>query len=539
MVQYCQQFKAFSSRRTLFFIRHQEAFMKFLDREATIAEPGFNRWLVPPAALAVHLAIGQIYAYSVFNAPLTKLIGITESAAGDWKLTTVGWIFSIALAMLGASAALFGTWMERVGPRKAMFVAACCFSLGFFVSALGVTTHNLFLLYLGNGVIGGIGLGLGYIGPVSTLMKWFPDKPGMATGLAIMGFGGGAMLASPLSVSLMNAFSDDVSVGVAPTFVVLGLFYLVLMMFGAFTIRVPTEGWKPEGYVAPKTKNKLVSTNHVNVSQAMKTPQFWLLFWVLCLNVTAGIGVLGQASVMIQELFSEASVGKQAAISAGAAAGFVSLLSLFNMGGRFLWSSVSDRIGRKNTYTIFFVLGSLLYFAVPSIGESGNKALFIIGFCVIISMYGGGFAAIPAYLKDLFGTYQVGAIHGRILLAWSTAAVIGPVLVNYIRQSQIDSGVPAAQAYSVTMYIMAGLLIVGLLCNLAVKSVHEKHHETDIKTAAHSGNPDDETAVSDAYLLQEKVASGGFSVWWRWALVGVPLVYGVVMVFVKALGLFR
>lgn len=539
MVQYCQQFKAFSSRRTLFFIRHQEAFMKFLDREATIAEPGFNRWLVPPAALAVHLAIGQIYAYSVFNAPLTKLIGITESAAGDWKLTTVGWIFSIALAMLGASAALFGTWMERVGPRKAMFVAACCFSLGFFVSALGVTTHNLFLLYLGNGVIGGIGLGLGYIGPVSTLMKWFPDKPGMATGLAIMGFGGGAMLASPLSVSLMNAFSDDVSVGVAPTFVVLGLFYLVLMMFGAFTIRVPTEGWKPEGYVAPKTKNKLVSTNHVNVSQAMKTPQFWLLFWVLCLNVTAGIGVLGQASVMIQELFSEASVGKQAAISAGAAAGFVSLLSLFNMGGRFLWSSVSDKLGRKNTYTIFFVLGSLLYFAVPSIGESGNKALFIIGFCVIISMYGGGFAAIPAYLKDLFGTYQVGAIHGRILLAWSTAAVIGPVLVNYIRQSQIDSGVPAAHAYSVTMYIMAGLLIVGLLCNLAVKSVHEKHHETDIKTAAHSGNPDDETAVSDAYLLQEKVAAGGFSVWWRWTLVGVPLVYGVVMVFVKALGLFR
>lgn len=539
MVQYCQQFKAFSSRRTLFFIRHQEAFMKFLDREATIAEPGFNRWLVPPAALAVHLAIGQIYAYSVFNAPLTKLIGITESAAGDWKLTTVGWIFSIALAMLGASAALFGTWMERVGPRKAMFVAACCFSLGFFVSALGVSTHNLFLLYLGNGVIGGIGLGLGYIGPVSTLMKWFPDKPGMATGLAIMGFGGGAMLASPLSVSLMNAFSDDVSVGVAPTFVVLGLFYLVLMMFGAFTIRVPAEGWKPEGYVAPKTKNKLVSNNHVSVSQAMKTPQFWLLFWVLCLNVTAGIGVLGQASVMIQELFSEVSVGKQAAIGAGAAAGFVSLLSLFNMGGRFLWSSVSDKLGRKNTYTIFFVLGSLLYFAVPSIGESGNKALFIIGFCVIISMYGGGFAAIPAYLKDLFGTYQVGAIHGRILLAWSTAAVIGPVLVNYIRQSQIDSGVPAAQAYSVTMYIMAGLLIVGLLCNLAVKSVHEKHHETDIKTAAHSGNPDDETAVSDAYLLQEKVAAGGFSVWWRWTLVGVPLVYGVVMVFVKALGLFR
>ncbi|QEY24915.1 L-lactate MFS transporter [Neisseria animalis] len=513
--------------------------MKFLDREATVAKPGFNRWLVPPAALAVHLSIGQIYAYSVFNAPLTKVIGITESAPDDWRLTTVGWIFSIALAVLGASAALFGTWMERVGPRKAMFVAACCFALGFVVSALGVSTHNLVLLYLGNGVIGGVGLGLGYIGPVSTLMKWFPDKPGMATGLAIMGFGGGAMLASPLSVALMNHFADASSVGVAETFWVLAVFYFALMMFGAFTIRVPAEGWKPEGYVAPKAGGKLVSSNHVNVNRAMKTPQFWLLFWVLCLNVTAGIGVLGQASVMIQELFSEASVGRQAAIGAGAAAGFVSLLSLFNMGGRFVWSSVSDKIGRKNTYTVFFVLGSLLYFAVPSIGGSGNKVWFVAGFCVIMSMYGGGFAAIPAYLKDLFGTYQVGAIHGRLLLAWSTAAVIGPVLVNYIRQSQIDSGVPAAQAYSVTMYIMAALLLLGLLCNLCVKAVHEKHHEKDVAAAAYSGNPDDETAVSDAYLISENVSRGGFGVWWRWALVGIPLVYGVVMVFVKALDLFR
>lgn len=370
--------------------------MKFLDREASIAKPGFNRWLVPPAALAVHLAIGQIYAYSVFNAPLTKLIGITESAAGDWKLTTVGWIFSIALAMLGASAALFGTWMERVGPRKAIFAAACCFSLGFFVSAFGVRTHNLFLLYLGNGVIGGVGLGLGYIGPVSTLMKWFPDKPGMATGLAIMGFGGGAMLASPLSVSLMNTFSNATSVGVAETFAVLGLLYLALMMFGAFTIRVPADAGNLKLYRAENAKQAGQQQSCQRVP-SHETPQFWLLFWVLCLNVTAGIGVLGQASVMIQELFSETSIGRQAAVGAGAAAGFVSLLSLFNMGGRFLWSSVSDKIGRKNTYTIFFVLGSLLYFAVPSIGEGGSKALFIIGFCVIISMYGGGFAAIPAY----------------------------------------------------------------------------------------------------------------------------------------------
>ncbi|MDO5059347.1 MAG: OFA family MFS transporter [Neisseria sp.] len=512
--------------------------MSFLDRKHTVAPPDYNRWLVPPAALAVHLSIGQIYAYSVFNAPLTKVIGITESAPDDWQLTTVGWVFSIALAVLGASAALFGTWMERVGPRKAMFVAACCFGAGFLLAALGVHTHNLWLLYLGNGVLGGVGLGLGYIGPVSTLMKWFPDKPGMATGLAIMGFGGGAMLASPLSVALMNYFASPVSVGVAETFVVLGLFYFVFMMFGVWTIKVPSENWKPAGFVAPKSKG-LVTQNHVSAATAMKTPQFWLLFAVLCLNVTAGIGVLGQASVMIQELFSETSVGAQSAVSAAAAAGFVGLLSLFNMGGRFFWSSISDKIGRKATYTVFFVLGALLYFAVPSIGASGNKMLFVIGFCVIMSMYGGGFAAIPAYLKDLFGTYQVGAIHGRLLLAWSLAAVAGPVLVNYIRQSQIADGVPAAQAYSVTMYIMAALLVIGLLCNFAVKAVHEKHHEKSIVQAAKSGNPDDETAVSDAYLLAGALSHGGRQVWWRWLLVGLPLGYGVLMVFVKVMDLFR
>lgn len=511
--------------------------MSFLDRENTIAPLNFNRWLIPPAALAVHLSIGQIYAYSVFNAPLTKVIGITSSTAEDWKLTTIGWIFSIALGVLGASAAMFGSWMERVGPRKAMFVATCCFGLSFLVAALGVQTHNLWLLYLGNGVLGGVGLGLGYIGPVSTLMKWFPDKPGMATGLAIMGFGGGAMLASPLSVALMNFFSSSTSVGIAETFIVLGIFYFVFMMFGVFTIRLPHPEWKPKNYVAPKT-NKLISKHNVAVSQAVKTPQFWLLFWVLCLNVTAGIGVLGQASVMIQELFSEVSVGKEAAIGTLAAAGFVGLLSLFNMGGRFFWSSISDKIGRKNLYSIFFLLGTILYFAIPSIGESGNKALFIIFFCGIISMYGGGFAAIPAYLRDLFGSYQVGAIHGRILLAWSTAAVAGPVLVNYIRQSQIESGVPAAQAYSVTMYIMAGLLVLGFICNLCVKSVHAKHHAMSIEQAAHSAEPKDETVISDTYLVAEEVRHGGCTVWLRWVIVIIPLAYGVIMVFAKVIELF-
>lgn len=512
--------------------------MSFLDKKHTVAAAGFNRWLVPPAALAVHLSIGQIYAYSVFNAPLTKLIGITQSAPDDWQLTSVGWIFSIALAVLGASAAMFGTWMERVGPRKAMFVAACCFGLGFLLSAWGVATHQLWLLYVGNGVLGGIGLGLGYIGPVSTLMKWFPDKPGMATGLAIMGFGGGAMLASPLSVALMDYFATPTSLGVAETFVALAAIYFLLMLFGVFTIRIPADGYLPKNYVAPKQQNKLVSAHHVAAATAIKTPQFWLLFWILCLNVTAGIGVLGQAAVMIQELFSEVSVGKQAAIGTAAAAGFVGLLSLFNMGGRFFWSSISDKIGRKNTYSLFFILGALLYLAVPSIGESGNKVLFVLGFCVIMSMYGGGFAAIPAYLKDLFGTYQVGAIHGRLLLAWSLAAVLGPVLVNYIRQGQINAGVPAAQAYSVTMYIMAGLLLLGLLCNLLVKAVHTKHHEQAIEQAAHSANPDDETMISDAYLVAEQVSRGGLAVWWRWALVAIPLAYGVIMVFVKVMDLF-
>ena len=508
----------------------------FLDKSRTVAPAGFNRWLVPPAALAVHLSIGQIYAYSVFNAPLTKILGISESAPGDWSLATVGWVFSIALAVLGASAALFGTWMERVGPRKAMFVAAICFGLGFLVSAIGVREHNLWLLYLGNGVLGGVGLGLGYIGPVSTLMKWFPDKPGMATGLAIMGFGGGAMLASPLSVALMDFFKTPSSVGVAETFLVLGVFYFVFMMFGVFAIRVPASDWKPAGFV-PKAAKKLVSANHVTAAQAVKTPQFYLLFWILCLNVTAGIGVLGQASVMIQEMFSVHSVGEGAAVGAAAAAGFVGLLSLFNMGGRFFWSSISDRLGRKPTYNLFFILGALLYFTIPALGESGSKTLFIIGFCIIISMYGGGFAAMPVYIKDLFGTLEVGAIHGRVLLAWSTAAVLGPVLVNYIRQSQIDGGVPPAQAYSVTMYIMAALLIAGLVCNLLVRPVNEKHHADGSRYRIPHQVPA-ESAFEEAAQAAEEIAHSGGRVKLRWLIVCVPLVYGILMTGVKVAGLF-
>ncbi len=448
---------------------------QFLKREATIAKPGFNRWLVPPAALAIHLCIGQIYAYSVFNEPMTRLLGISASTAEDWELTTIGWIFSIALFTLGASAAIFGQWLERVGPRRAMFASACCFAGGFLVAALGVQLHQVWLVYLGHGVLGGIGLGLGYISPVSTLMKWFPDKPGMATGMAIMGFGGGAMIASPLSVSLMNYFASPASTGVSQTFLVMGIIYFCFMLFGVFIVRLPQYGWKPLGWIPKSNNNKMIATGYVDANQAIKTPQFYLLFTVLAMNVTAGIGVLGQASVMIQEMFSVASVGEKMAVTAAAAGGFVGLLSIFNMLGRFFWSSMSDRIGRKNTYSIFFILGAVLYVLVPMAGNVGSVALFIICFAIIISMYGGGFATIPAYLKDMFGVKQVGAIHGRLLLAWSLAAILGPVLVNYIRAYQIEEmNIAPAQAYSTTMYIMAGLLIIGLICNLSIKPVNRK-----------------------------------------------------------------
>ncbi len=451
--------------------------LSFLNREHSIARPGYNRWLVPPAALAIHLCIGQIYAYSVFNRPMTRILGITEPTSEDWELTTLGWIFSIALFTLGASAALFGKWLERVGPRKAMFAAALCFSGGFFIAALGIHFHQIALVYLGHGLIGGIGLGLGYISPVSTLIKWFPDRPGMATGMAIMGFGGGAMIASPLSVSLMDFFKSTTSTGVGETFLVMGALYFLFMLFGVFTVRIPPEGWKPEGWTPPVSKTgKTLVQAQVDADTAIRTPQFYLLFGVLMLNVTAGIGVLGQASVMIQEMFSVESVGEKLAVSAIAAGGFVGLLSLFNMIGRFSWSSLSDIIGRKNTYHVFFLLGAVLYVAIPSIGASGSIVFFVLCFGLMISMYGGGFATIPAYLRDMFGTMQVGAIHGRLLLAWSLAAIFGPVLINYIRAYQIDTlGVAPAQAYSVTMYIMAGLLLIGFVCNVLVKPVDQKY----------------------------------------------------------------
>ncbi len=453
------------------------ALLSFLDRELSVAHPGYSRWLVPPAALAIHLCIGQAYAFSVFKIPLSQALGITKPIPGDWTQTQLAWIFSLAIAILGLSAAVFGKWLEGAGPRKAMFASAVCFALGFFISYFGVIWHQLWLIYFGYGFVGGIGLGLGYISPVSTLIKWFPDRPGLATGMAIMGFGGGAMIGSPLAIKLMAYFRTATDIGVGQTFLVMGVLYFLLMMFGVFTIRVPREGWKPENWT-PQTKDqKLITTHNVDVNTAFKTPQFWLLWIVLCTNVTAGIGILEQASPMIQELF-------KGAVGPVAAGGFVGLLSLFNMAGRFFWASTSDYIGRRPTYFIFFTLGAALYFFLPKTGANylNSVGLFVGIAVVLLSMYGGGFATIPAYLRDLFGTHHVSAIHGRLLTAWSVAGVLGPLLVNYMREYQIAQGADKASAYQTVLQIMAGLLAVGFVANLLMRPVDQKYWLSERKS---------------------------------------------------------
>ena len=485
-----------------------------LDRSRTIAGPGYNRWLVPPAALAIHLAIGQAYAFSVFKKPLGALISLNVDKPDptDWTAGQIGWTFSIAIVLLGLSAAVFGKWLERVGPRKAMLASALCFAGGFFIGSLGVHLHSLPLFYFGYGFVGGIGLGIGYISPVSTLIKWFPDRKGVATGMAIMGFGGGAMIGSPLAVSLMAHFKGDAPMGVAPTLIVMGIIYLLFMQFGIWTIRVPADDWKPAGYVPNQEHSALITTGNVSADNAIKTPQFWLLWVVLLTNVTAGIGVLETASPLIQDAFSDGSMGAGRGVTTTAAAGFVGLLSLFNLLGRFFWSSASDKLGRKVTYAIYFGLGILLYSLIPTLGHGAQLTLFVIVCCVILSMYGGGFATIPAYLSDLFGKYQVGAIHGRLLTAWSTAGVLGPLIVNALsedRKKQFKAAtagltgndltaflsshpdikaLSGAGAYQPVFYTMAGLLVVGLLANFLVRPVRDEFYEKGPVTIAAGGH---------------------------------------------------
>jgi len=454
------------------------AVLSFLDREHTVAKPGYSRWLIPPAALAVHLCIGQAYATSVYKIALVQHF--------DTSLTAIGIVFSIAIVMLGVSAAVMGTWVDRVGPRKAMFTAACFWGSGFLIGALGISTNQLWLLYLGYGLIGGIGLGIGYISPVSTLIKWFPDRPGMATGMAIMGFGGGALIASPLSRQLMSFYDAgyDPSVAgsvaggsaVAKLFVTLGIVYFLVMMLGVFNVRVPAPGWSPAGFDVSRVAAKpLVTTTHVSAGNAIKTPQFWLLWTVLFCNVTAGIGILEQASPMIQDFFRS---GTTSAVEVTAAAGFVGLLSIFNMGGRFVWSTTSDNIGRKPMYMIYLGVGMVLYALLATIGSSAT-AIFVLLAAVIISFYGGGFATVPAYLRDLFGTFQVGAIHGRLLTAWSAAGVAGPLIINCFLGARGTPGELVAADYRPALFTMVGVLAIGFIANLLIRPVAERFHERD------------------------------------------------------------
>ena len=523
----------------------------FLDRERIVAQPGFNRWLVPPAALAIHLCIGMAYGFSVFWLPLTKaiptadpscstltLIGALFTTDCNWRVADLGWIYTLFFVLLGCSAAMWGGWLERVGPRKAGFVSACCWCGGILVAALGVMTHQLWLMWLGAGVIGGVGLGLGYISPVSTLIKWFPDRRGMATGMAIMGFGGGAMIGAPLANLLMNTFKTDVTVGVWQTFVVMALIYFVFMLGGAFGYRIPPAGWRPEGWTPPVAKSSMITTRHVHLRDAHKTKQFWLIWAVLCLNVSAGIGVIGMASPMLQEIFAGSLIGvpgvafaeldaTQKAQIAAIAAGFTGLLSLFNIGGRFFWASMSDKIGRKNTYFCFFILGIILYALAPTLAEMGSKAFFVIAFGIILSMYGGGFATIPAYLADIFGTQFVGAIHGRLLTAWATAGIVGPVVVNYIREAQIAAGVaPGPELYTSTMYILSGMLVLGLVANAFVRPLSDKWFMSDeevaslqAKTAAATAGPTGSFGIGKGGLDAKAALA--------WAVVGLPLLWGV------------
>jgi MFS family permease len=538
-----------------------------LAKERIIAGPGFNRWLVPPAALCIHLCIGMAYGFSVFWLPLSHAIGLKQSLACpadmslfgrmfattcDWRISELGWMFTLFFVFLGGSAALWGGWLERAGPRKAGFVAALCWCGGLVFSAVGVYLHQLWMLWLGSGIVGGVGLGLGYISPVSTLIKWFPDRRGMATGMAIMGFGGGAMIGAPLADILMKHYATPTSVGVWETFVTLAAIYFVFMTAGAFGYRLPALGWKPAGWTPSAASGKaMITRRDVHVNEATKTPQFWLIWWVLCLNVTAGIGIIGMASPMLQEVFAGKLIGVNVTFNdlsalqrgqiAAIAAGFTGLLSLFNIGGRFVWASLSDYLGRKLTYYTFFVLGIALYASAPWSGHTGHIALFVGAFCIILSMYGGGFSTVPAYLADIFGTQMVGAIHGRLLTAWSAAGIFGPVIVNYLREYQLDHGVPRAQVYDITAYILCGLLVIGFICNWLVKPVADKHFMSEAELDAERKLAHDAAtkAADSASRSSSKRETRPAVVFAAWLVVGVPILWGVWITLEKAWVLFR
>ncbi|MGV0005619.1 MAG: OFA family MFS transporter [Candidatus Porifericomitaceae bacterium WSBS_2022_MAG_OTU9] len=556
----------------------------FFSKERIIAAPGFNRWLVPPASIGIHLCIGSVYAWSIYNPALIRTVGVVASSSEDWGLSQVVWVFTVAIVALGLAAAFAGRWLEKVGPRTVGLVAACCWGGGYIIGGIGILTHQISLLYLGYGVIGGCGLGLGYVSPVSTLIRWFPDRRGMATGMAIMGFGGGAMIAAPAKEWLIQKFyqapeylgaADAVelitregrrfveisgslreavviganevsrmivpgpegvylagtgSTGVAETFFILGVVYFLVMVVAALSYRIPAEGWKPEGWTPPpqdESHAKMITTRHVDIDQALKTPQFYQLWIMLCFNVTAGIGVLGVAKTMMGDIFGSALPH---IVDGAFAATYVLMISVFNMIGRFFWASASDYIGRRNTYSIFFILGAILYCSIPITAHQlsvNPVVLWLVAFyavtMVIFTMYGGGFATIPAYLADIFGTRFVGGIHGRLLTAWSTAGLLGPMAITWLRERSVQSAIadlatkvdpgafrdafgadiskmaelvrektvtiprlmeivppgtvdPTIGLYNSTMFLMAGLLLIALLCNLLMRPVAEHHY---------------------------------------------------------------
>lgn len=530
----------------------------WLDKRRMIAAPGFNRWLVPPAALAIHLSIGMAYGFSVFWLPLSKNVrGVelcpasmswfeTMTAHCNWRVNALNMTFVLFTAVLGVAAAVWGDWVERVGPRKAAVVSALCWCGGLALGALAIHIHQLWLLWLGTGIIGGIGLGLGYISPVSILIRWFPDRRGLATGMAVMGFGGGAMIGAPLAVLLMRYFETPTDQGVAATFLTLAVLYAIFMLGGAFGYRLPARGWHPEGWSPPQPDSTVVLRS-VHVSKAWKTPAFWCLWAVLCTIVSAGIGVLSLASPMLQEIFGGRLLGinvgidrldaDQRAQIAIIAVGFTGLLSLLNISGRFLWALLSDRIGRRKTFRLFFLLAIPLYALMPTLGTTGHVALFVLGFCVIMSMFGGAFAVMPAYVADLFGSEMVGAIQGRVLTAWSTAGIIGPLLISAIRDRAVQHAESMSRAYDLAFYLLAGLLCVGLACNFLIKRVDRRHFMTLEEMAKLRDELRHDTgggAGEKATVALPSAAAAAAATVLVWLAVALPLAWGVWMTIQKA-----
>jgi MFS family permease len=411
-----------------------------------------NRWRIPVGAVLVHICIGSVYAWSTFNRPIQALM------PGQPLLFTPPYMtFTTALALLGLSAAFGGPWVERRGPRAAATAAALFFGTGLLLGGFGLSIRQPILVFVGMGLIGGIGCGLGYISPVSTLVKWFPDRRGMATGMAIMGFGGGAFVAGYLNEFLRVRF------GLAPTVMMLGATYLVVMLIGSRLLQSPPPGWKPAGWTPPEKKNAMITDRSVSRNDAIRTPQFYLLWAILFINVTAGIGILAQASPMTQDMFGR---------TAADAAVFVSILSVFNASGRFVWASGSDYIGRRNTYTLFFLVQVALFLLIPGMAGRGDWALFQVSLFVVLTMYGGGFATIPAFLADIFGPENVGAIHGALLTAWSAAAIAGPVIITEMSnraKAALPPGGNRVHIYDAPLQVLAGLLAIGFVLTLLVR----------------------------------------------------------------------